>query len=750
MNSENTMMGLPAGYPSKSQVNKIEKNNKEIRKKSDTDSEYVYNIVDEITDDVNNFIDEYFDLPLNESLLLEGGAAGHLAHPFEDGDLTFNDMKEMVKRGLVGGLDKEAPVTEKLDGQNIAFSFKDGKIIFGRNKGHVRDAGKNALDVKGITQQFAGRGGIEKAFVGAAEDLQSAISKLTPQQTKNMFKNGSKFMSLEIILPDTQNVIPYGKSVLVMHGTIEYDKEGEQINRSSTDGEEFAQAVQKAGADKQKIFGIEGPKVIAFSDAESLKYAKLAKEYISNLNDVAKQFGLNSNSKLEDYRNKWWQKKIDSENKKLNLKLSNKEKQGLVNRWANGDKTFGVKSFDDNTKANWFRNFETNELQKSQKEMIKPIENTFLKAGAQTLKRVSNFLSTNSPTASKELKRDTLTAIKAIRDSKDPDKIAKLQKELERLDTIGLDNLVPSEGVVFMYNGSPYKYTGTFAPINQIQGTFKFDKPAKKEDKPKQNEIAIFSGRFQPFHTGHYSIYKALVDKFGKDNVYVSSSNIIDPIKSPFPFKDKKIIMNKMFGIPTNKIVKVKNPYSPVEILSKFPKDTKYVTAVSQKDANRLEQGGNYFKNYDKVSDKKKKGYEDEGYYIIAPEMQLKVNRKNISGTQLRATFGNDLLTTKEKKDIFNQVYPKFDKDVFANIVVTTKKAEVLKKSKQVTKDTALKSKLKSLDPKTKKKVQKALQTKIKNPVTGNIILVKSALKYDDSQAVKKLAIGLIKQAMKK
>jgi transposase-like protein len=556
-------------------------------------------------------------------------------------------------------------------------------------------------------------------------------------------------MSLEIILPDTQNVIPYGKSVLVMHGTIEYNKEGEQINRSSTDGEEFAQAVQKVGADKQKTFGIEGPKVIAFSDAESLKYAKLAKEYNSNLNDIAKEYGLNSKSKLEDYRNKWWQRKIDSENKELNLNLSPKEKQGLVNRWANGDKTFGVKSFSDTTKSDWFRNFESNELQQSQKEMIKPIENIFLNAGAQTLKRVSNFLSTNSPTAAKELKRDTLTAIKAIRDSKDPDKIAKLQKELERLDSIGLDNLVPSEGVVFMYNGNPYKYTGTFAPINQIQGTFKFDKPAKKEDKTEKNEIAIFSGRFQPFHAGHYSIYKSLVDKFGKDNVYISSSNIIDPVKSPFPFKDKKAIMNKMFGIPTNKIIQVKNPYSPVEILSKYPEDTKYVTAVSQKDAERLEQGGKYFKNYDKVPDTKKKGYEDEGYYIIAPEMQLKVNGKNISGTQLRATFGNDLLTTKEKKDIFNQVYPKFDKDVFANIVVTTKKAEAARKSKETTKKGDLKSKIKSLDPKTKKRVDKVLQTKIKNPDTGNTILVKSALKYDDTMRVKKQAVTLVKQAMK-
>ena len=59
MNSENTMMGLPAGYPSKAQIDKIEKKNKEIRKKSTTDSEYVYNIVDEIADDVNDFIDGY-------------------------------------------------------------------------------------------------------------------------------------------------------------------------------------------------------------------------------------------------------------------------------------------------------------------------------------------------------------------------------------------------------------------------------------------------------------------------------------------------------------------------------------------------------------------------------------------------------------------------------------------------------------------------------------------------------------------
>ena len=458
---------------------------------------------------------------------------------------------------------------------------------------------------------------------------------------------------------------------------------------------------------------------------------------------------------------------INNQEKKLGIKFSPSQKKGLVGRFADGDKSFGVKNFEEDAQRNWFRDFETNQLAKAQKQMIKPIEHVFLNAGAQSLKRVTNFLSSNNPGAANALRKETLQSIKGIKDSKDVDKIAKLQVELERLENIGMDKIVPSEGVVFQYNGKPYKFTGLFAPINQIQGTFKFDKPKKKEaapvgkEQPKEednkNTIAVFSGRFQPFHAGHYSIYKALVDKFGAKNVYIASSNAQDPIKSPFPFKDKKDIMSKMFGIPSNKIVKVKNPYAPVEILDKFPPDTAYVTAVSQKDAERLERGGDYFKNFDKVPAQKRKGYGDAGYFIVAPEMQLKVNRKNISGTQLRATFGSDKLSTPEKKEIFKQVYPKFDSGVFSNIVATTKKAELAKNGKntktkpttQTKKPMDLKSKIKSLDPKTQKRVQKVLQTKIKNPETGNLILVKSALRYDNTTRVKKLAVSLVKQVMR-
>lgn len=612
----------------------------------------------------------------NWILINEGGAAGHMAHPYEDDSLTFNDVKEMIKRGLVGQLDAEAPVTEKLDGQNIMFTVKDGKVYFARNKGQVKDNGKNALDVAGIRSMFAGRGNIEKAFTGAAEDLQKAIDALPPEQRKEMFKEGGKFMNVEIVFPDTKNVIPYDKSVLVFHGTVDYDKEGNEVGRSIDDGKALADQITKVNAQQQKTFGISGPKSIAFSDAETAENMKRMKVYGQVIGRMQKEFGLDDKSTIEDYKKAWWSREVDN----MDIEWTKTEREGLINRWATGDKKFGVKDIEDPEKKKFFRTFEVENLKDAQREAVRPLERVFLQVGAQSLRRVTNFLSANNPEMAASLKKEVLDTIKELQQTDDRNKLAVLQKQIERLEDIGIDKVVPTEGLVFIYNGKPYKFTGAFAPVNQILGTLKFDKgkatevPEEAPEKKvgEKRTIGIFTGRFQPFHSGHYSVYKNLVDRFGKDNVYIASSDKTEAIKSPFRFKDKEEIMTKIFGIPADKIVQIKNPYAPVEILQKMPEDTTYVTAVSQKDAERL--GGKYFKNFDDATDTK--GYKEQGYFVIAPEMQLTLNGKNISGTQIRAIFGDPNITDRAKQEIFTKVYGKFDQDIFQKVVKTTTKAE--------------------------------------------------------------------------
>ena len=54
-------------------------------------------------------------------------------------------------------------------------------------------------------------------------------------------------------------------------------------------------------------------------------------------------------------------------------------------------------------------------------------------------------------------------------------KLKVLKQQLDKLNAIGgTKAIVPSEGLVFKYKGKTYKFTGAFAPINQITGLIYF------------------------------------------------------------------------------------------------------------------------------------------------------------------------------------------------------------------------------------------------------------------------------------
>ena len=132
-------------------------------------------------------------------LLNEGGAYGHMNHPFDtELGLTFGDLKLIIDGALNGKL--SLPEKKQMD-KALAISYrKDRGIIAARNKGHLKNSGLNALDIKGVSDKFSNRGGLTDAYNFAMRDLESAISKLSDAQKEKIFKNGSKFMNIEVIL----------------------------------------------------------------------------------------------------------------------------------------------------------------------------------------------------------------------------------------------------------------------------------------------------------------------------------------------------------------------------------------------------------------------------------------------------------------------------------------------------------------------------------------------------------------------
>jgi len=67
---------------------------------------------------------------VDELPLFEGGAYGHLAHPFEDMDLTMQDFRDMINTTINGSFSPNHFLQEKTDGVNIMVSWKNGKLKF--------------------------------------------------------------------------------------------------------------------------------------------------------------------------------------------------------------------------------------------------------------------------------------------------------------------------------------------------------------------------------------------------------------------------------------------------------------------------------------------------------------------------------------------------------------------------------------------------------------------------------------------
>lgn len=402
--------------------------------------------------------------------LNEGGAYGHMSHPFDiDMDLTFGDLKSIVSKALDGELEL---AREKTDGQALAISWKNGKLIAARNKGNLANAGANAMTEDELISKFAGRGEISNAFAFAIRDLRKAIDALSENQKQEIFKEGRAFMNCEIIYPESVNVIPYGQSLIVFHGTMEYDEQGNPISENPQAGFLLANMISDVNANVQDKFSIQGPPVQTLPKSRELKDKKPF--YLNKINQLQTEFGLSDDAGISEYHKAWWDEWIDMS---APDNLSNDEKQGLIKRWAFLDKGFRLKDIKDPVVKDWAETVDKGDLKQITKENIMKFERIFLNVGADVLSFMTSVLTANPEAARKQMLTSLKSTIDDIQKSGDTSSIKKLELELKRLQDLGgFEKIVPSEGIVFVYNGNTYKLTGAFAPLNQILGIFKYSR----------------------------------------------------------------------------------------------------------------------------------------------------------------------------------------------------------------------------------------------------------------------------------
>jgi hypothetical protein len=174
---------------------------------------------------VYNLVKNRLSENITESLITEGGAGGHMAHPFDIPSVTTG--KDLLKV-FVQSADylKKGPASVKIDGVNASIRL----ITVGTKKQFVMDRGSNKpLDVKGITKaDLLDRFGIGHGMIqigGQVLDIfNDALPDISKQlKTLGLWDNPNVMFNIEYVAGST-NVLSYEKNFLAIHGLLEIEQ----------------------------------------------------------------------------------------------------------------------------------------------------------------------------------------------------------------------------------------------------------------------------------------------------------------------------------------------------------------------------------------------------------------------------------------------------------------------------------------------------------------------------------------------
>jgi hypothetical protein len=209
--------------------------------------------------------------------------------------------------------------------------------------------------------------------------------------------------------------------------------------------------------------------------------------------------------------------------------------------------------------------------------------------------------------------------------------------------------------------------------------------------------FVIYPGRFHPWHKSHKGVYNYLSSKYGGNDVYITTTDVVELPKSPFSF-DEKVKMMTLTGVPINKIIKVKNNYNLQSLVGQIPIDINrdsIIFAVSEKDMaedprfskfTKKDGSPAYLQPIPKRLDKLQPAI-THGYIDTVPTTDFTVLGKPArSASELRSQYAK--LNPQQRKSFIADLFGKYDDGVY-NIMnnklvssgsLTEKQKSILKK----------------------------------------------------------------------
>lgn len=479
-----------------------------------------------------------------------GGLAGHMYHLYENPSLTFKEIKDIFKKASEGNL----VGTEKTDGLNIyiSYSVRTGKAKAARNKDNIKDGGVTA-DV--MASKFDGKVAKE-IFHESFKALEEAAATIPIEEQIDIFgPDANIYYNAEIQDPRNPNVIHYDLKSLTIHrsGHAEFDKStGIVIDRNlNSEFNKLETALKNRQASENpndyRVITNAVRSLKALSDKSALLTALSRLNQLQNISSVSDEDSIGQyliNVLFDQIYSEF--SELPENSKKELLKRMMKVKGvtivtvlKTVPREQRDSVIEKIKTYIDREKQIY-------------KEAIQPLESIVHDFSVSMLEALESAFILDQGKEVARLKSELTKIRQQVQDSGDPKAMSILKTQLAKIKDV--ENIkTAAEGFVFSYNGESYKFTGNFAPLNQILGIFRYSrgtKPLTEISVSKDSKTAVVTwGRFNPPTVGHellFNFAKSVADKDGSD-YFIIPTRSTDNKDNPLEPEDKMHYLKLMF-----------------------------------------------------------------------------------------------------------------------------------------------------------------------------------------------------------
>lgn len=564
----------------------------------------------------------------------------HIYHLHENLLLTFAEIKDVLKKVYKN----EIKVFEKTDGQNILLSYSVDKkqALCARTKNDIINGG---LSAKQLVDRFPDLT-VKKVFLTAFKEWEKAISLLPKIAIAEIFGyDANIFYNCEIQNPENKNVINYDAKYIVIHsnGHLEFDKTNKNfVSRNLASNMDvldkaLRQVESSMSGFDYKLISKNVYNLKSKFDDNKLQY------YLNQINNLMDEFGLEDSDNIKILCVKSIASKIEEEFPELTEYMKQEIVKKMCGIYTNFDIKIATKSLGTSGGQKLKRFIsEADIIIRDATDKLEQLIHDFsvdLLSGLHSL-----FILDNDKEVAR-LRSELQNAIEKIKNSGDANAISVLYKQLKKLKSVDrLDTAV--EGLVFDYGGKTYKFTGNFAPINQILGLLTYNKVNFKGniEFSRKGNIGIFPGKFKPPHLGHFMGVKEIAKYKDIEKVMVIISfkeqDGITADMSKEIWEIYKKYEPKIEAVISNEVSPINATY---EELKTIDSQKKVFLTLSHKE---LESGNYRFKDVKKFAEKYNPGLQVEVLYTLQ-------NDEGIDGTYVRKLIING------DKEMFFATLPK-------------------------------------------------------------------------------------------